>query len=358
MVELLEPGTEAETCLMAGRGMNGLKGVVVCFNPNNQRYTLELAKGDMMSLKIRNVRAIKRNQDCGEGPGANANKTDAEPSPSTTYAKDQEVFYLSAGGATPATIIATHHDSSLDPYYTIRLADGQEKQTEAKHLTPIREEERHYSVSGPPREGTVSSSLPRYPPAPSVEDEEDEGGTGRSGGQNLGISPVTVALAAAAAYFYLKSSSNNNPNAPPAHGNYYPHNMAEEVGVSVPVLIASAVFAFLAWEWGTKPGRRPRGDFQLSNLSLRLSRCDIWEATGLLALLLWALEFPVYHIVSLGVLSYFLWKFGTRNGARRFSWDNVKTRLGNLDVWEALMVAHVVQGGLGALNHMARHRRR
>ena len=66
MVELLEPGTEAETFIMAGRGMNGLKGVIVCFNPNNQRYTLELAKGDMMSLKFRDVKAMAPNRGGGE----------------------------------------------------------------------------------------------------------------------------------------------------------------------------------------------------------------------------------------------------------------------------------------------------
>ena len=45
MVELLDPGTEAETCLMAGRGMNGLRGTIVRYNPNNQSYTLELEMG-------------------------------------------------------------------------------------------------------------------------------------------------------------------------------------------------------------------------------------------------------------------------------------------------------------------------
>lgn len=59
MVELLEVGSEAETCLMAGRGMNGLKGIIVCYNPNNGRYTLELEKGDMMSVRMRNVRPIR-----------------------------------------------------------------------------------------------------------------------------------------------------------------------------------------------------------------------------------------------------------------------------------------------------------
>lgn len=59
MVEHLEVGSEAETCLMAGKGMNGLKGVIVCYNPNIGRYTLELEKGDMMSIRMRNIRPIQ-----------------------------------------------------------------------------------------------------------------------------------------------------------------------------------------------------------------------------------------------------------------------------------------------------------
>ena len=59
MVEILDVGSEAETCLMAGKGMNGLRGNIVCFNTSNQRYTLELESGEMMSLRQRNVRAVK-----------------------------------------------------------------------------------------------------------------------------------------------------------------------------------------------------------------------------------------------------------------------------------------------------------
>ena len=53
MGEILASGTEAETCLMVGRGMNGLRGTIVCYNASNQRYTLELDSGEMMSLKAR-----------------------------------------------------------------------------------------------------------------------------------------------------------------------------------------------------------------------------------------------------------------------------------------------------------------
>ena len=39
--------------------MNGLRGIIVCYNPHNSRYTLELEAGDMMCLRSRNVRAVR-----------------------------------------------------------------------------------------------------------------------------------------------------------------------------------------------------------------------------------------------------------------------------------------------------------
>jgi len=35
--------------------------------------------------------------------------------------------------------VGVHHDAKLEPYYTIRLRDGKEKQVDGKHLTPIQE---------------------------------------------------------------------------------------------------------------------------------------------------------------------------------------------------------------------------
>ena len=59
----LEPGTKVQTCLMAGRGMNGLVGIILSYNANIGRYTGELdgkrKKGEkIMHLKTRNVKSM------------------------------------------------------------------------------------------------------------------------------------------------------------------------------------------------------------------------------------------------------------------------------------------------------------
>jgi hypothetical protein len=59
MVEILPPGTEVETYGMpAESGMNGVKGVIVCYNATTGRYTFEDDAGSMMSLRAKNLKAI------------------------------------------------------------------------------------------------------------------------------------------------------------------------------------------------------------------------------------------------------------------------------------------------------------
>mmetsp|Transcript_40135 Transcript_40135/g.65718 ORF Transcript_40135/g.65718 Transcript_40135/m.65718 type:complete len:174 (-) Transcript_40135:126-647(-) len=166
------------------------------------------------------------------------------------------------------------------------------------------------------------------------------------------ISPVNVILVMLAAYSFLKSNiSSGVPfTAAPTVTTIQYHNIYNEV--SLPVMITFALFSYLAWEWGTKLSRRPRGDFRWTNLTSRLSICDFWEIMGISGLVLWCLEYSVYSIVSVGVMFFFLWKFGTRDGRTDFKWA------ANLNIWETLMVASVLQEGLYFMNSMARPRRR
>mmetsp|Transcript_13183 Transcript_13183/g.20098 ORF Transcript_13183/g.20098 Transcript_13183/m.20098 type:complete len:366 (+) Transcript_13183:61-1158(+) len=61
MTELLEAGTEATVCQMpSGSQMNGTRGVIVCYNPSNERYTFELADGQMMSLRAKNLKSFQQ----------------------------------------------------------------------------------------------------------------------------------------------------------------------------------------------------------------------------------------------------------------------------------------------------------
>eukprot|EP00957_Ditylum_brightwellii_P192801 14679928-Ditylum_brightwellii.AAC.1 len=124
-------------------------------------------------------------------------------------------------------------------------------------------------------------------------------------------------------------------------------------------MVTFAVFSYYAWDWGiTLCQCDDHRDFKWSNVFLRLLFCDFWEILGLAGLVMWCTEFDVHHIVSIGLMVFFVWKFGTKDGTRAFSWNNVKTSAENLYIWEALMVASVLEGGLGCLNliaHPCRH---
>ena len=56
--------------------------------------------------------------------------------------KGQKAFYRSSKGICKVTVVGVHHDAKLEPYYTIRLRDGKEKQVDGKHLTPIQDVEK------------------------------------------------------------------------------------------------------------------------------------------------------------------------------------------------------------------------
>ena len=59
-----------------------------------------------------------------------------------SFVKGQRAFYRPSKGICKVTVVGVHHDSKLEPYYTIKLRDGKEKQVDGKHLTPIQEVEK------------------------------------------------------------------------------------------------------------------------------------------------------------------------------------------------------------------------
>lgn len=290
MVELLDPGTEVETCLMAGRGLNGLRGVVVRRGPDGGRYTLELEDGEIMSVRIRNVRRLL-----------------PEPGEDARCIRDDD------GVRPPGT---TGSDEGVA------------------------------SDSPPPRAPSSAST------AEGGDDERDVPQAGiqqrRTDSILDAVSPANAILAALVAYFYLKSERGDGARIDvPCEG------------MSTAATATLAAFSCLAWEWGTRPRRdRPRGEFRLSNLSGRLSRCDFWELLPLSLLAMWGLGVPPHAIGGVCTLAFFAWQFGTKNGRAPFGWDNAKARVANLNVWEALMFARILQGGVGALDRMGRQRRR
>ena len=51
------------------------------------------------------------------------------------YKAEMDVYYRGPQGVTTAHIVKTHLDDLLEPYYTIRLEDGREKQTDNAHIS-------------------------------------------------------------------------------------------------------------------------------------------------------------------------------------------------------------------------------
>lgn len=71
--------------------------------------------------------------------------------------KGQKAFYRSSKGICKVTVVGVHHDAKLEPYYTIRLRDGKEKQVDGKHLTPIQDVEK--SIKKDSRHGEKSDGI-------------------------------------------------------------------------------------------------------------------------------------------------------------------------------------------------------
>jgi hypothetical protein len=57
------------------------------------------------------------------------------------YKAEMDVYYRGPQGITTAHIVKTHFDDLLEPYYTIRLEDGREKQTDNAHISLEKPEE-------------------------------------------------------------------------------------------------------------------------------------------------------------------------------------------------------------------------
>jgi len=172
MVEILQPGTEVETYGMpAGSGMNGVKGVIVCYNASNGRYTFEDDAGSMMSLRAKNLKAVDEfvqveTVDEGEGgqeprkvekgpdqdlEDENENGSDEEPRKDENGPSNQErkffrindnVQYVNNRVIKKAKIIGIDFVGAK-PIYTIRLLEsGVEKCARPANLMWPRKDEK------------------------------------------------------------------------------------------------------------------------------------------------------------------------------------------------------------------------
>mmetsp|Transcript_10517 Transcript_10517/g.19102 ORF Transcript_10517/g.19102 Transcript_10517/m.19102 type:complete len:257 (-) Transcript_10517:320-1090(-) len=107
-------------------------------------------------------RASSRSKRRGKSKGRSSER-------SIPFLKGQKAFYLSIKGIVKVTVVAVHHDVKSQPYYTIKLKDGKEKQTDGKHLTAIEEDAKREKTSnrnkGGENSGGRSSRKKRRPSA-------------------------------------------------------------------------------------------------------------------------------------------------------------------------------------------------
>mmetsp|Transcript_41322 Transcript_41322/g.86711 ORF Transcript_41322/g.86711 Transcript_41322/m.86711 type:complete len:320 (-) Transcript_41322:62-1021(-) len=94
-----------------------------------------------ISSLVRSPTIDEENDGAGDAAAAeemvdNTIEEEKEESP-VVYKAGVSVQYRGAGGEMGARILDVHLDDELVPYYTIKLEDGREKQTDNAHLSPV-----------------------------------------------------------------------------------------------------------------------------------------------------------------------------------------------------------------------------
>jgi len=221
MVELLEVGTDVTTCLMAGKGMNGLKGTVVHYNRSNSRYTIELGDGDVMSLRPRNIKPTGEFQDdiwSDEGSQTGQTIQTKESKPSKSDCEEKRNDPPSRPGAL----------NIFDQFFFSLYA-------------------------------TISD-----------------------------MSPSVILISIICGYFFYASGWNSE-----SYGNNAHHHRGGGIGgwgmgCYTSGMVSFLVVIFFAWQFGTKKGETK---FQWSNVGDRIKNLNMWEVMRFAALLETAFHF-------------------------------------------------------------------
>ena len=108
------------------------------------------SKNTSSSLRKSSLRKSKKTKGVGGSSSSSKKKKNI-------FTKGQRAFYRSPKGITKVTIVGIHHDAKLEPYYTIKLRDGKEKQTDGKHLTPVQQQQVEDSTTNGSGSGSGSS---------------------------------------------------------------------------------------------------------------------------------------------------------------------------------------------------------
>jgi len=305
MGEILDAGREAKTCLMVGKGMNGLEGIIVCYNHSNSRYTLELENGDMMSLRARNVRAIETTN------SAAVNSSDTPPGDESqcdllkgsVLRKEWEY----EGRDLPSS--HSRNNMNFDDRYFIGLS------TTIMNISP--------SMIG----RMILLSI-------------------------FGMIWVDIILRCVGSIFLRHISRLSNAGSSFSGWHF--------IYGSTPSSLACIIaIGFIAWQFGTKTGTEP---FQWKNILDRIKNFSVWEVLLIAAVFEFALRafllsnvgsslnstshhIPHYprvsspsSLVCIIAIGFFAWQFGTKKGITEFRWSNILNRIKIFNVWEVLLM--------------------
>lgn len=246
-MQILDVGSEAETCMMAGRGMNGLRGSIVCFNESSQRYTLELDSGEMMSLKARNVKAARREEDVEVETVDSDNEKEASP-----------IKKKKAPSALPKSPEKNHYDVHTD-----QTPERVETKKEGNIIDRFL-----YAVFGAFMDMSPSVIILAVGAAYFANKIFNGGGTYESEGEGTGSRRDSSYFDDD--YYYYHSRRRSWLYWPHWHwGSFWHYGLYGLSG-----MFSFLVVGFFIWQFGTKKGQT---DFSWRHVKTRVAQFDFWE---------------------------------------------------------------------------------
>lgn len=303
-MELLEVGSEAETCRMAGAGMNGLHGIVVCYSVKNSRYTLELDDGEMMSLRARNVKPICH------------------------YDDESEKETISSIDDKPSIVMVESVQE---------VESAQEDKEEAKEEEVKEKGEAPVEMSSPLPKANLKAKILKA---------------------KISATPATTKKTQANATV----PDNPVPDNPERRLNIIDRiffaiwDLFSDVTPSVMLIGIVSAMLFHKFMFGgsddsgdSNSERSSHNNYEYDYYHPRYYRSSwhywSWWPFGL---------FGVGGLFSVLVVSFFIYQWGTARGAREFAWDRVRERAMNMDFWEAMRMFALLEGAFYFIAQVAR----
>lgn len=319
MTITLEAGTEAETCFMAGRDMNGLRGIIVCFNSNNGRYTLELDNGDMMSLRPRNVRSVTTTTIPSSPSSSSSSSSNNYKKKKNTSEEEKEEE------ENPGTPSAPPFEPQDQDYPSQDFYDAMKSNNKSRTFKKKKYDKKSTSTTSTTTTTTNNNSYGN------ILD------TFLSGLYSTfsNMSPSIVLISIIAGYWFLNSSSSSYPSYDSSsyRGNNDSYNNSND-----------------KWHHNSR-NRYRHQQHSYSDWNYGGSGFGGLLGGGLGGLGGGFGCFSSFHnnlvygggILSIGALALITYQAGTQRGRTKFTWTNVQNRILQLNIWEIMRLVTLLE---------------